>query len=226
MVQHIQNLFTLISHEFMTQKSCRWKKVQGTLHKQALKFPFKNIWGHIAVWENVTSYHNWPLTITNTVRYVVTVNTSTMPYCFCHNYPIILPTTYINITLHRQVCMHITPEGQHYDRHRTEQSRGHTLIWMWIKSLQNNEQLPLEDNIQAADRLTLCNNVWGLESLNPDDKQNQSSQEISCRCNHWRFNVFFPHSEATQCIIQCILHYMQCRYVCIMQLLHLLEFAL
>lgn len=147
----MQHLFTLMGHEFMTQKR---KKVQGTLHKP-LNFHLKYIWGHNTVWENVTWYHNWPLAITNTVSYVRTVNMSATPYYFCHNYPIILPTTYINIALHRKVCMHITPEGRHYDRVRTEQSRGHALIWMWIKSLQNNEQLPLEDNIQAADRLRL-----------------------------------------------------------------------
>lgn len=93
------------------KKSCRWKKVQGTLHKQALKLPFKNIWDHITLWKNVTWHHNWALAITSTVSYVVTVNTSTIPYYFCHKYPIILPTTYINIALHRQVCMHITQKA-------------------------------------------------------------------------------------------------------------------
>lgn len=114
MVKHMQHLFTLKGHEFMTQKKLSLKEGSGHI-TQALKFPFKNIWGHITVWENVTWYHNWPLTITNTVSYVGTVNTSTIPYYFCYNYPIILPTTYINNAVHRQVCMHITPEGQHYD---------------------------------------------------------------------------------------------------------------
>lgn len=100
-----------------------------------------------------------------------------------------------------------------------------SLLWWVMNSWPKKAVIERRFRAHYTNKPGLCNNVWGLESLNPDDKQNQSSQEISCRCNYWGFNVFFPHSEATQCISQCILHYIQCRYFCIMQLLRLLEFA-
>lgn len=54
-----------------------------------------------------------------------------------------------------------------------------------------NEQMFLKDNIQPADRCRLCANVWGLETLNPNEKQHQSSMEINCRCNELGFLFCF-----------------------------------